>query len=251
MYRLNSWLNSESMVQPVFIPGSQEWVKQVSSLQPGSRAGFSICFVNLGPPLELNTSPNKLYIFIITSGKIISMEIFLSLKQAMKLVIFSTSGYSDGPSAMQSLEKSNGHKGAQIRNCSLNILHWNDDFWCLSIRWCVELYMNIALTLTICSDAEANIQLNFMYIALYSYNTRLSQNSFKNVPGLRFPQSKPRVTVARKQFLPSLTGRNLEQNQAAEGEPICFWPGSGCCSWATPSGRSPEQRGGEQKQDND
>ena len=23
---------------------------------------------------------------------------------------------------------------------------------------------------------------------------------------------------------PSLTGRNLEQNQASEGEPICFWP---------------------------
>ena len=53
------------------------------------------------------------------------------------------------------------------------------------------------------------------------YNTRLSQSSFTKGPGLRPPQSKPRVTVERK--TPSLTGRNLEKNQTSEGEPFCFW----------------------------
>ena len=55
----------------------------------------------------------------------------------------------------------------------------------------------------------------------YTNKMRVSQSRFTKGPGQRPAQSKPRATVARK--LLSLTGRNLEQNQASEEEPICFW----------------------------
>ena len=47
------------------------------------------------------------------------------------------------------------------------------------------------------------IQFNSIQFYLYSafYNTGLSQSSFTKGPGLRPPQSKPRVTVARKNSL--------------------------------------------------